>query len=164
MTSNISPAAAKVVSAEGAITEYVTTMIGGQLFGMPISRVQDVFMPERLTRVPLSSAEIAGVLNLRGRIVTVVDMRARLGLPKADDGKPPMAVGVDQRGESYGLQIDTIGEVLRLPETSREENPVNLDPRMAKLAGGVHRLDGQLMVVLDIDRVLELAPKAAMAA
>ena len=54
-------------------------MIGGQLFGLPISRVQDVFMPERLTRVPLSSAEIAGVLNLRGRIVTVVDMRARLG-------------------------------------------------------------------------------------
>jgi purine-binding chemotaxis protein CheW len=54
--------------------------------------------------------------------------------------------------------------VLRLPETSREENPVNLDPRMAKLAGGVHRLDGHLMVVLDVDRVLELAPKVALAA
>ena len=64
------------------MAEYVTAMIGGQLFGLPISRVQDVFMPERLTRVPLSSAEIAGVLNLRGRIVTVVDMRARLGLPR----------------------------------------------------------------------------------
>ena len=149
----------KTETIEGAVTEYVTALIGGQLFGLPISRVQDVFMPERLTRVPLSSSEIAGVLNLRGRIVTVVDMRARLGLPKSDDGKPPMAVGVDQRGESYGLQIDTIGEVLRLTEASREENPVNLDPRMAKLAGGVHRLDGQLMVVLDIDRVLELAPE-----
>ena len=140
------------------ITEYVTVLIGEQLFGLPISRVQDVFMPERLTRVPLSSAEIAGVLNLRGRIVTVVDMRARLGLPKAEDGKVPMAVGVDLRGESYGLLIDQIGEVLRLPEASCEENPVNLDPRMAKLAGGVHRLDGQLMVVLDVDRVLELSP------
>ena len=102
--------------------------------------------------------EIAGVLNLRGRIVTVVDMRARLGLPKNDDGKPPMAVGVDLRGESYGLLIDQIGEVLRLPDDGREENPVNLDPRMAKLAGGVHRLDGQLMVVLDVDRVLEIVP------
>jgi purine-binding chemotaxis protein CheW len=132
-------------------------MIGGQLFGLPISRVQDVFMPNRLTRVPLSSSEIAGVLNLRGRIVTVIDMRARLGLPKASDGKPPMAVGVDQRGESYGLLIDQIGDVLRLAEDSREENPVNLDPRMAKFAGGVHRLDGHLMVVLDVDRVLELA-------
>ena len=135
----------------------MTAVIGGQLFGLPISRVQDVFMPERVTRVPLSSAEIAGVLNLRGRIVTVIDMRARLGLARADDGKPPMAVGVDLRGESYGLLIDQIGEVLRLPEESREENPVNLDPRMAKLAGGVHRLDGQLMVILDVDRVLELA-------
>src|SRR5690349_11861690 len=154
----------KTDSVEGAVAEYVTAVIGGQLFGLPISRVQDVFMPERLTRVPLSSQEIAGVLNLRGRIVTVVDMRARLGLLRADDGKPPMAVGVDLRGESYGLEIDSVGEVLRLPETGCEEHPVNLDPRMAKLAGGVDRLDGQLMVVLDVDRVLELAPKAALAA
>src|SRR5882672_8209065 len=98
----------KTETIEGTVAEYVTAVIGGQLFGLPISRVQDVFMPERLTRVPLSSAEIAGVLNLR------------------DDG--------------------------------REENPVNLDPRMAKLAGGVHLLDGQLMVVLDVDRVLEIVP------
>ncbi len=62
-----------------------------------------------------------------------------------------------------GLLIDQIGEVLRLPDDSREENPVNLDPRMAKLAGGVHRLDGQLMVVLDVDRVLELMPDAKAA-
>ena len=147
----------KTETSEGLVAEYVTAMIGGQLFGLPISRVQDVFMPDRLTRVPMSSSEVAGVLNLRGRIVTVIDMRARLGLPKANDGKPPMAVGVDLRGESYGLLIDQIGEVLRLAEDSREENPVNLDPRMAKLAGGVHRLDGHLMVVLDVDRVLELA-------
>jgi len=149
----------KMQGTEGAMTEYVTAMIGEQLFGLPISRVQDVFMPERVTRVPLASREIAGVLNLRGRIVTVIDMRARLGLPNPADGKPPMAVGVDLRGESYGLMIDQIGEVLRLPEDGREDNPVNLDPRMAKLAGGVHRLDGQLMVVLDVDRVLELAPE-----
>ena len=149
---------AKDAGATSNITEYVTTMIGGQLFGLPISRVQDVFMPERLTRVPLASADVAGVLNLRGRIVTAINMRSRLGLPKRDDGAQSMAVGVDLRGESYGLLIDQIGEVLRLPEASCEENPVNLDPRMAKLAGGVHRLDGQLMVVLDVDRVLELVP------
>ena len=150
--------ASKIHSVEGAITEYVTTMSGGQLCGMPISRVQDVFMPERLTRVPLSSSDVAGVLNLRGRIVTAIDMRARLGLPKNDDGKPPMAVGVDLRGESYGLLIDSIGEVLKLPDDGREVNPVNLDPRMAKMSAGVHRLDGQLMVVLDVDRILEIAP------
>ena len=58
------------------VTEYVTVLIGGQLFGLPISRVQDVFMPDRLTRVPLDHPDIAGVLNLRGRIVTVVDTRS----------------------------------------------------------------------------------------
>src|SRR5437868_13987178 len=96
-------------NAEGAdrgITEYVTAMIGGQLFGLPIARVQDVFIPERLTRVPLASSDVAGVLNLRGRIVTAIDMRSRLGLPKRDTGRPPMAIGVDLRGESYGLLID----------------------------------------------------------
>ncbi len=88
---------------EDTITEYVTAVIGGQLFGLPISRVQDVFIPERLTRVPLASGDVAGVLNLRGRIVTAVDMRSRLGLPKSDAGRPPMAIGVDLRGEFMGF-------------------------------------------------------------
>ena len=108
---------------EDSITEYVTAMIGGQLFGLPISRVQDVFIPERMTRVPLASSDVAGVLNLRGRIVTAIDMRSRLGLPKSDHGRPPMAVGVDLRGESYGLLIDSVGEVLKLADDSREVNP-----------------------------------------
>src|SRR3954463_658914 len=141
-------------STEGTVAEYVTAMIGGQLFGLPISRVQDVFMPERLTRVPLSPPEIAGVLNLRGRIVTVVDMRRRLGLPPRTDDKPAMAVGIELRGESYGLLIDTVGEVLKLDETTLESNPVNLDARLARVSGGVHRLDGQLMVILDVENVL----------
>src|SRR6187551_390184 len=157
MTETISMTS-KTGTSDGAVGEYVTTMIGGQLFGMPISRVQDVFMPERLTRVPLASSDVAGVLNLRGRIVTAIDMRSRLGLPKNEDGKPPMAVGVDLRGESYGLLIDSIGEVLKLADESREVNPVNLDPRMAKMAAGVHRLEGQLMVVLDVDKILEISP------
>ena len=148
----------KIHSAEGAITEYVTTMIGGQLFGLPISRVQDVFMPERLTRVPLSSGDVAGVLNLRGRIVTAIDMHCRLGLGKRATDRPAMAVGIEFRGESYGLLIDSIGEVLKLADDSREVNPVNLDPRLTKMAAGVHRLEGQLMVVLDVDRILEIAP------
>ena len=154
---------AKNAGATGNITEYVTTMIGGQLFGLPISRVQDVFMPERLTRVPLASADVAGVLNLRGRIVTAIDMRARLGLPKIEDGRPPMAIGVDHRGESYGLLIDSIGEVLKLPDDGCEVNPVNMDPRMAKMSAGVHRLDGHLMVVLDVDRILEMSSDAMAA-
>ena len=74
-----------------------------------------------------------------------------------------MAIGVDLRGESYGLLIDSVGEVLKLADHSRETNPVNLDLRMARMALGIHWLDGQLMVVLDIDRVLEIAPEMAAA-
>jgi purine-binding chemotaxis protein CheW len=139
------------------VTEYVTVMIGGQLFGLPISRVQDVFMPDRVTRVPLSAPEIAGVLNLRGRIVTAIDMRRRLGLPPRTDDKPSMAVGIEMKGESYGLLIDTVGEVMKLSDSTRESNPVNLDARLGRVSGGVHRLDGQWMVILDVDHVLNTA-------
>jgi purine-binding chemotaxis protein CheW len=146
-----------------AMIEYVTVLLGGQLFGLPISRVQDVFMPERLTRVPLAQPEIAGVLNLRGRIVTAIDMRCRLGLPGRDEKRPPMAVGIECKGESYGLLIDTVGEVLKLDDTSREPNPVNLDARLAQISAGVHRLDGQLLVILDVDRVLEMGHESKAA-
>ena len=145
------------------VIEYVTVMIGGQLFGLPISRVQDVFMPDRITRVPLSAPEIAGVLNLRGRIVTAIDMRRRLGLPPRSDDKPSMAVGIELKGESYGLLIDNVGEVMKLGEDTREPNPVNLDGRLARVSGGVHRLDGQLMVILDVDHVLNTATEAMAA-
>jgi purine-binding chemotaxis protein CheW len=138
-------------------TEYVTVMIDGQLFGLPISRVQDVFMPDRLTRVPQASVEIAGVLNLRGRIVTAIDLRRRLGLPPRSGGRPPMAVGIELRGESYGLLIDSVGEVMKLADNTQEPNPVNLDSKLAAVSAGVHRLDGQLLVILDVDRVLDKA-------
>lgn len=145
------------------VIEYVTATVGGQLFGLPISRVQDVFVPDRLTRVPLAPPEIAGLLNLRGRIVTAIDMRRRLCLDAVTDGSPRMAIGVECRGESYGLLIDAIGEVLKVPVSSREDNPVNLDPGLARVSAGVHRLDGRLLVVLDVDRVLEVAPRARAA-
>ena len=147
-----------VQSSDRAVTEYVTAMVGGQLFGLPIARVQDVFMPQRISRVPLAPGDVAGILNLRGRIVTAIDMRARLGLPERDICAVPMAIGVDLRGESYGLLIDSIGEVLKLADEDFELKPVNLDARMAKMAAGIHRLDRQLMVVLDVDRVLEIMP------
>jgi purine-binding chemotaxis protein CheW len=147
-----------------SVIEYVTVMLDGQLFGLPISRVQDVFMPDRLTRVPLAPPEIAGVLNLRGRIVTAVDLRVRLGMPPRGGGRPPMAVGIELKGESYGLLIDTVGEVMKLADATREANPVNLDARLARVSAGVHRLEGQLLVILDVDRVLEMTAADPLAA
>src|SRR6202040_2421322 len=149
---------------DDGVTEYVTVMLDGQLFGLPIARVQDVFMPDRLTRVPLASPEIAGVLNLRGRIVTAVDLRLRLGMPPRTDGRPMMAVGIELKGESYGLLIDAVGEVMKLADATREANPVNLDARLAGVSAGVHRLEGQLMVILDVDRVLDMTAADPLAA
>jgi purine-binding chemotaxis protein CheW len=145
------------------LKEYVTATIGDQLFGLPILHVQDVFLPERVTRVPLAPPEVAGVLNLRGRIVTLIDMRNRLGLPVHDGKRAPMALGVEHRGESYGLLIDSVGEVLALDDAEREPNPVNLDPRLARVSLGIHRLDGELLMVVDVARVLEVSG-VAMAA
>jgi purine-binding chemotaxis protein CheW len=146
-------------NAQQNLTEYVTAMIGGQLFGLPIVRVQDVFMPERLTRVPLAPPEIAGILNMRGRIVTLIDMRRRFGLGERNDGDAAIAIGVESRGESYGLLIDSVGEVLKLDAAAREPNPVNLDQRLERVSAGIHRLDGQLLIVVDVDRVLDLGTK-----
>ena len=135
--------------------EYVTFKIGTQVFGASVSEIHDVFRPSNTTTVPLSAPEIAGVLNLRGRIVTAIDGRARLGLPpkENDDGRT-LAIGVERDGVSFGLIIDEIGEVLRLDADSLEQNPVNLDPVWASVSRGVHRLDNRLLVIMDIDRML----------
>ena len=152
------------------LNEYVTAVVGGQLFGLPIRRVQDVFIPERITRVPLAPPEIAGLLNLRGRIVTLIDLAFRLGLARQDNDRESesiaMAIGVELRGESYGLMIDSVGEVLKLDAAQCERNPINLDPRLVSVSSGVYRLDGQLLLVLDVDRVLDIAmpPAGAVAA
>lgn len=140
---------------DATMTEYVTAKIGHELFGIPISRVQNVFLVERLTRVPMAPAHVAGILNLRGRILTAVDIRPKLGLPRRESTAQPMAIGIDYRGESYGLIIDEIGEVLKLPDSDCAPNPVNLDAGLARFAAGIYQLDSRLLVLLDVDRILQ---------
>ncbi|HEX2449197.1 MAG TPA: chemotaxis protein CheW [Methyloceanibacter sp.] len=135
---------------------FVTVVTGGQLFGLRLERVRDVFVPRGISQVPLAPPEVAGLLNLRGRIVTAIDLRRRLGLPPREDGGAPVAVGIEERGELYGLIVDRVGDVLRLKRSSYEANPVNLDRRWAKVCSGVHRLEQGLLVVLDVDKVLDL--------
>jgi len=144
-------------------TEYVTVTIGDHLFGLPIFRVQDVFVPDRLTRVPLAPPEVAGILNLRGRVVTAIDMRSRLDLGPREPGSPAMAIGIELKGESYGLLVDAVGEVMALRSAACEAKPANLDPRLSRVAAGIYRLEGQLMVVLDVDRVLDIRNSAVAA-
>jgi purine-binding chemotaxis protein CheW len=144
-------------------TEFVTVTIGDHMFGLPIFRVQDVFVPDRLTRVPLAPPEVAGILNLRGRVVTAIDMRSRLDLGARAKDAPMMAIGIELKGESYGLLVDAVGEVMALRNSACEAKPVNLDPRLARVAAGIYRLESQLMVVLDVDRVLDIKSGAVAA-
>jgi purine-binding chemotaxis protein CheW len=144
-------------------TEFVTFNVAGQLFGLPIEQVQDVFKPTSITRVPLASAEIAGVLNLRGRIVTAIEMRSRLDAQPRHNGAEAMAIGIEAKGESFGLIVDAVGEVLKLAAFELEPNPINLDRKLAVLSHGVYRLEDRLLVVLDIDEVLRLRGNAAAA-
>lgn len=143
------------------LTDYVTFTSAGQLFGLPIERVQDVFKPNHMTRVPLAGPEIAGVLNLRGRIVTAIHLCNRLDLPPCADDAAAMAIGIEWSAESFGLLVDAVGEVLKLRDAEREPNPINLDRRLARVSAGVFRLEDRLMVVLDVDRVLDLGGEAA---
>ena len=143
--------------------EYVTATIGNQLFGLPISRVLDVFAVERMTRVPLAPPEIAGVLNLRGRVITAIDMRRRLSVTVEKTGGKLMAIGIEHRGEHYGLIVDAIGEVLKLPAAGREQNPMNLDRAWAAVSDGVQKLEDRLLVILNVDRILDLQPKSQAA-
>lgn len=148
---------------DGVTSEFITVMIGDQLFGISVPMVQDVFMPESVTPVPMAMPEVAGVLNMRGRIVTAIDMRRRLDLPPRNDGKNGLAVGVEYRGESYGLVIDSVGEVLRVSDSSLESNPSNLDPRWRSISMGVQQLKEKLMVIIDVEKVLDFQGRSIAA-
>jgi len=138
-------------------TEFITVSVAGQLLGLPIGRVHDVFVVSEMTKVPLAQVEIAGLLNLRGRVVTAVSLRSRLGLQDTDRIGRRMAVGLEYQGEAYGLLVDEVGEVLKLNPDEMQPNPVHMDRRWVSLSQGVHQLQGKLMIVLDVDAVLAFA-------
>ena len=139
------------------LEDYVTFRIGDQLFGIPVLRVQDILQPDRIAAVPLAPPEVKGSINLRGRIVTVIGVRVRLGLPPLEEGKKEsMGVTVEQGNDLYTLLVDQIGDVISLSKNLYEKNPGTLDPLWREFSNGVFRLDEELMVVLDIDRLLDL--------
>lgn len=136
--------------------EFVSMTVAGQLFGIPVLTVQDVLGEQRITRVPLALTEVAGTLNLRGRIVTAIDMRRRLGLPPRAAESAGMNVVVDRGGELYSLIVDSVGEVLSLPADLYERNPSTLEAAWREVSVGVYRLQNELMVVLDVAKLLDI--------
>ena len=140
--------------------DYVTMSIGGQLFGIPVLKVQDVLGTQTITRVPLAPVEVAGSLNLRGRIVTAVDVRLRLGLPKRDADKAAMSVVVEHENELYSLLVDSVGEVLSLESRDYQRNPPTLNPRLREFSDGIYRLNDSLLVVLSVSSLLNFGNRA----
>lgn len=139
---------------------FVTLTLGGQLCGVPVLAVRDILADQTITRIPLAPPEIAGSLNLRGRIVTAIDLRRRLNMPSAPAGAARMAVVAEQGGEPYALLVDHVGEVLSLSAGNRESNPPTLSAGWAAYSSGIYRLQDRLLVVLDVGRLLSLAPAA----
>lgn len=136
-------------------TELLTVYINDQIFGLPILQVQDVLNVQSMTRIPLASKEIAGSLNLRGRIVTAIHVRHRIGLPPTDPNQKSMSIVVEYEDELYSLMFDRVGEVMHLSMTDYEQNPSTLDPKFRDVADGIYRMSEQLLVVIDIPKLLQ---------
>jgi purine-binding chemotaxis protein CheW len=139
----------------GVAEEFLTMFVDGQLFGIPVLKVQDVLGEQKVTRVPLALPEIAGSLNLRGRIVTAINMRRRLGLGDLPAGQRTMSVVVEHHGDLYSLIVDSVGEVLALPDTDFEKTPPTLDRAWRELSMGIYRLKDKLLVILDVSDMLD---------
>jgi len=140
----------------GAMCTYVTLMLADQLCGVPVLAVRDVLADQVIARIPLAPREVAGNLNLRGRIVTAIDLRQRLRLPRRAEGASAMSIVTEQGSELYALLVDQVSEVVSLPAAGLERNPPTLPALWAEHSVGIYRLDERLLVVLDVDRLLKL--------
>ena len=137
-----------------------TVLIGEERFGMPVSFVHTVFRIDSMTPVPLAPPAVAGLLNLRGRIVTAISLRRRLGMPRAPE-KEVLAIGIEHRGEALALVVDEAGDVLRLSEAGRIPLPRHMPPARARLTHAVYRLEQGLICVLDMAAVFDLSQNPA---
>jgi len=140
----------------GELTGMVSVRVADQTFGVPVLQVQDVIVETAINTVPLAPAEVAGSLNLRGRIVTAIDLRRRLGAPPREAGTRFISVIVERRGELYALLADDVVDVLWLSPQTFEPAPVTLSPGWRALCDGLYRLDGDLLLALSVERVLSL--------
>lgn len=142
----------------------VSIRVGDNSFGVPVLKVQDVIVQTPINRVPLGPPEIAGSLNLRGRIVTAVDMRRRLRMAPRGPEEGFMSVIVEQVGELYALLVDDVGDVLWLSPDDYEPSPVTLSAHWRAVCSGLYRLEGELLLVLEVEHVLDLNAGASLAA
>ena len=158
MTQSVQSSVAEHAEANAGdgLMDFVTFIIKGQMFGIPVLKVQDILTTDKIAAIPLAPPEVKGSINLRGRIVTVIDVRVRLGLGKRQDDGQSMGVTVEHQNELYTLLVDKVGDVVGLKSELYEDNPSTLDPLWREYASGVYRLEDCLMVVLDVESLLDL--------
>jgi purine-binding chemotaxis protein CheW len=151
------PADRNFTSAAVEKQSFVTMRVNGQLFGASVMVVQDVVRAQKIARIPLAPPVVEGSLNLRGRIVTVINMVTRLGLPPAPEGTKQMHVVIEYKDELFSLMVDAVGDVLSLPVEEIDKVPVNLHASWREIAAGVYRLDGELLVLFDVGALLNFS-------
>jgi purine-binding chemotaxis protein CheW len=134
--------------------QFCTFFLEGLFFGIEVEKVQEVIRYQEMTRVPLAPSVVGGLINLRGQIVTAVDMRRRLGLSERPEDQLPMNVVVRTEDGAVSLLVDEIGDVLETEEESFERPPETVQGVARELIRGVYKLKGQLLLILDTDKAL----------
>lgn len=137
-------------------TQLCTFYADGLYFGIDVREVQEVLQYQDMVRVPLAADVVQGLINLRGQIVTAIDLRRRLDLSPRDGSVDPMNVVVRSDDGAVSLLVDEIGDVVEVDERSFEAAPETLTGRARDLIEGVFKLDGQLLLVLDAQRAIDL--------
>jgi purine-binding chemotaxis protein CheW len=134
-----------------------TVFVGQEMFGLSVRQTQTIFRIVALTPVPLCPPEIAGLVNLRGKIVTAVSLRQRLGLPCERSFTNALAISIDYKGESFALIVDRVGDVLTLEDAMQIPTPPHLDPRRARLTSAIYQTGNLLIPVLSISALFNFA-------
>src|SRR5665213_2565696 len=142
-----------IAMAEGT-DEVVTFRVGKQWFGLPVIAVQEVISHQQTARVPLARSCVAGLLNLRGQVVTAIDMHDRMEI-SANASESLMDVVVCDGGELFALVVDEVGDVVAVPPHTLERLPASLDGLWARICTGVVRLDNGLLALIDVARLLD---------
>ncbi len=132
-----------------ATRQLCTFFLGDHIFGVDAHLVQEVIRYQEMTRVPLTSASVSGLINLRGQIVTAIDMRTRLGYPARADGRLPMNVVIRADEGAVSLLVDAIGDVIEVSHDSFETPPETLQGKSRELIGGAYKLKDRLVLILN---------------
>ena len=145
-----------------ASKQYCTFFVNGLFFGVEVLNVQEVLRYQQMTRVPLAPAAVQGLINLRGQIVTAIDLRHRLELPPRKDEELPMNVVVRGEDGAISLLVDEIGDVVEIADDIFEAPPETLRGVARELLKGVYKLKDRLLLVLDTERTVTLSGMTAL--